>query len=52
MKTSAQYREFAEHCLDLAKRAKTEDERAILQHMAQTWGKLAQEADQQKAKRC
>jgi hypothetical protein len=46
MKTAMQYREFARHCLDLAKRAKTEDERKILQHMTETWKKLAEEAEQ------
>jgi hypothetical protein len=51
MKTVIQYREFAEHCLDLAKRAKTEDERKILQHMADTWKKLADEAEHRALKR-
>jgi hypothetical protein len=48
MKTFTQYREFADHCLDLAKRAKTEEERKILRHMAEAWQKLAQEAKEQK----
>ena len=50
MKSAKQYREFADHCLDLAKRAKTEDERKILQHMAETWEKLADEAELRRPK--
>jgi hypothetical protein len=46
MKTPSQYREFAEDCLRLAKNAKREDERKVLQQMAETWLKLADEADQ------
>jgi hypothetical protein len=36
MKTSLQYYDFAEDCLRLANKAKTEDERKILQEMAAT----------------
>jgi hypothetical protein len=50
MKPSAQYREFAEDCMLLAKRARTEEERKILLEMAATWRTLADEADQQNAK--
>jgi hypothetical protein len=46
MKRSAQYREFADQCLELAKRAKTEEERKVLHEMAMTWVKLAEDTDQ------
>jgi hypothetical protein len=45
MKPSTQYREFAEECLLLAKRAKTDHERSVLQEMAAAWLKLAESAD-------
>jgi hypothetical protein len=45
MTSSAQYREFAEECLRLAKQAKDEHHRRILEEMAQVWSKLAEEAD-------
>jgi hypothetical protein len=45
MKTSAEYRQFAAECLRLAARARTDEERGILHHMAETWQKLADEAD-------
>jgi len=46
MNTFTQYREFADHCLDLAKCAKTEEERKILHNMAEAWQKLAEEAEE------
>ncbi len=45
MMTPNQYREFAEECDRLAKEAKIERHREILQEMAETWRALAQEAD-------
>jgi hypothetical protein len=45
METSAQYSEFAEECDRLAKQAKTDDPRQILEEMAETWRMLAAEAD-------
>ncbi|MGA7231356.1 MAG: hypothetical protein WBX95_10575 [Xanthobacteraceae bacterium] len=42
--TSAQYREFAEECDRLAKQAKTDGERKILEEMAEAWRKVAGEA--------
>jgi len=50
MKTSTQYREFAEDCVRLAKQTKTEEERKILQEMADVWRKLAEDADKQSSK--
>jgi hypothetical protein len=50
MKQSMQYREFAEECLRLAKRAKTDQERAVLQEMAAAWLKLAEAAEQKNLK--
>ena len=43
--TSAQYREFAEECDRLAKQAKTDGERKILEKMAEAWRMLAAEAN-------
>ncbi len=45
METSAQYREFAEECDRLAKQAKTEHQRKILEEMAEAWRMVAAEAD-------
>jgi hypothetical protein len=39
---SAQYREFAEECLRLAKQAKDEHQRKILKEMAEAWIKLTE----------
>ena len=39
--TSAQYREFAEECDRLAKQAKTDGERKILEEMAEAWRRVA-----------
>jgi hypothetical protein len=48
MKSSAQYREFAEECLQLAKQAKDQRHRKILDEMAEVWNKLAKEADKKR----
>jgi hypothetical protein len=55
MKTSAQYREtsaqyswFAEECVRLAKLAKTDGERKILEEMAEAWRGVAAEADNER----
>ena len=45
METSAQYLKFAEACDRIAKLATTEQHRTTLKEMAETWRKLAQEAD-------
>jgi hypothetical protein len=50
MKASTQYREFAEECLRLAKRAKTDQELTVLQEMAAAWLKLAEAADEKNLK--
>jgi hypothetical protein len=46
--TSAQYREFAEECDRLAKQAKTDGERKILEEMAKAWRLVAAEADKKR----
>jgi hypothetical protein len=46
--TSAQYREFAEECDRLAKQAKTDGERTILEEMAKAWRGVAAEADNER----
>ena len=43
--TSAQYRKFAEECDRLAKEAKADDHRKILEEMAEAWRIVAAEAD-------
>jgi hypothetical protein len=48
METSAQYREFAEECDRLAKQAKTDGERKILEEMAKTWRIVAAEEDNER----
>jgi hypothetical protein len=55
METSAQYREtsaqyswFAKECDRLAKLAKTEGERKILEEMAEAWRLVAAEADNER----
>ena len=54
METSAQYREtsaqreFAEECDRLAKQAKTDGERKILEEMAKAWRLVAAEADKKR----
>jgi hypothetical protein len=45
METSTEYQRFAEECRRMAREAKTERHRKILEEMAQAWGKLAKEAD-------
>ena len=46
--TSAQYREFAEECDRLAKQARTNDQRKILEEMAEAWRMVAAEADKKR----
>ena len=45
METSTEYRRFAQECDRLAREAKTERHRKIMQEMAQAWEKLAKETD-------
>jgi len=45
MDTPDKYREFAEECDRLAKQAKTNVHRRILEDMARVWRQLAEEAD-------
>ena len=45
METSIEYRRFAEECRRMAREAKTERHRKILEDIAQAWQKLAKEAD-------
>jgi hypothetical protein len=54
METSAQYRmqrkyhEFAEECDRLAKQAKTDSQRKILEEMAEAWRRVAGEVDNER----
>jgi hypothetical protein len=50
MKTSAQYREYADECVRLAKAANTEHQRGILLEMAEAWRSLAAQADRKNPK--
>ena len=45
MQTPAEYRAQAEQCVRLAEHAKTSKHRLILLHMAQTWVRIADEAE-------
>jgi hypothetical protein len=45
MKSSSQYREFAEECLRLANGANNGNHRKVLEEMAEVWSRLAEEAD-------
>ena len=45
METSTEYRRFAQECHRLAREAKTERHRKIMQEMAQAWERLAKETD-------
>ena len=45
MKTSAEYRKFAEECRRLAREAEDEQHRATLEQMAEAWLRLAAEAE-------
>jgi len=48
LETSAQYREFAEECDRLAKQAKTNGHRKILEEMAEAWRMVAAEVDNER----
>lgn len=41
MATEAEYRERAKECIDLAISARTPEQRIMLQHIAETWVRLA-----------
>jgi hypothetical protein len=45
METSTEYQRFAEECRRLAREAKTEQHRRILEEMAQAWERLAKEPE-------
>src|ERR1700730_17295101 len=45
METSTEYRRFAQECHRLAREAKTERHRQIMEEMAQAWERLAKETD-------
>lgn len=47
---SAQYHDFAEQCLRLAKLSKSDSEREVLHEMAEEWRRLAEETDQKHSK--
>jgi hypothetical protein len=46
METPNDYRKYAQECRRLAAKADAEEHRAILQEMAETWIRLAAEAEQ------
>jgi hypothetical protein len=50
MKKISEYREHAEECRMLAHRAKSDEDRAMLLNMANTWESLAQTREKQAAK--
>jgi hypothetical protein len=45
METSTEYWRFAQECQRLAREAKTERHRQIMEEMAQAWERLAKETD-------
>jgi hypothetical protein len=45
METSTEYRQFAQECRRLAREAKTERHRNIMEEMARAWDRLAKEAE-------
>jgi hypothetical protein len=45
METSTEYRRFAQECRRLARDAKTERHRSIMEDMARAWDQLAKETD-------
>jgi hypothetical protein len=45
METATDYRRFAQECRRLARDAKTERHRKIMEEMALAWDRLASEAD-------
>ena len=47
METSTEYRRFAHECRRLAREAKTERHRKIMEDMARAWAQLAKEADEE-----
>jgi Domain of unknown function (DUF4872) len=47
METATEYRRFAQECRRLARDAKTERHRKIMEEMAQAWDTLADEADRE-----
>ena len=47
METATEYRRFAQECRRLARDAKTERHRNVMEEMAQAWDQLAKEADKQ-----
>jgi hypothetical protein len=51
MRSSTQYREFAEECLRLARDANAERHRKILEEMAEAWSKLAEDDERGRSQR-
>lgn len=45
-KTAADYRKHAEECLEIAQAARTQAQRTMLLHIADTWLRLARDADE------
>jgi len=49
MEPAIEYRRFAQECRRLAREAKTERHRVIMEEMAQAWEMLAKETDREGA---
>jgi hypothetical protein len=47
METATEYQRFAQECRRLARDAKTERHRNIMEDMARAWDQLAKEADEE-----
>jgi hypothetical protein len=45
MRSSEQYRQFAEECLRLAQQTNNGNHRQVLEEMAEAWSTLAEEAE-------
>jgi hypothetical protein len=51
MPQAADYRKHAEECVEIAQTARTEAQRTMLLHIADTWLRLAKDADQNSSDR-
>ena len=51
MRKIEDYRRHADECLAMSRRARTDEERKMLQQMAETWSLLAHDREEQIARR-